>query len=137
MIVVPLQSIPSQTVNVTLATQVCDIHVYQRSTGLYIDLGVADAPVIGGVIAHDRNRIVRSDYLGFIGDLAFVDTQGTQDPDYTGLDARYLLIYFSPAELATSPTVVPYWTPTAPGAVAPGGAAPVPPDPTHTTITVT
>ena len=136
MIVVPLQSLPSQTVRVTLAAQVCDVHVYQRSTGLYVDLTVADTLVIGGVIAHDRNRIVRSDYLGFTGDLAIVDTQGVSDPDYTGLDARYLLIWFSPEELIASPVTVPYWTPTAPGATPPG-TAPVPPDPTGIVINVT
>lgn len=135
MIVVPLQNLPSQTVRVTLATQVCDIHVYQRSTGLYLDLTVADATVINGVIAHDRNRIVRSAWLGFIGDLAFVDTQGTSDPEYRNLFERYLLIYFTPEELTASPVTVPYWVP--PSVTVSGGAAPVPPDPTGTVITIT
>ncbi|MCP1257899.1 phage baseplate plug family protein [Acetobacter lambici] len=27
------------------------------------------------------------------GDLAFADTQGTQDPDYTGLGSRFVLVY--------------------------------------------
>lgn len=135
MIVVPLQNLASQTVRVTLATQVCDIHVYQRSTGLYLDLTVNDATVINGVIAHDRNRIVRSAWLGFIGDLAFVDMQGTSDPNYTELHERYLLIYFAPEELIASPTVVPYWTP--PSVAAHGGTAPQPPDPTGTVITIT
>jgi hypothetical protein len=112
MIVVPLRSVPSQTVGVTLGNQVCAIHVYQRSTGLYVDLSVSDQLVIGGVVAHDRNRIVRSKYLGFVGDLAFVDTQGTHNPIYTGLaEERYLLIYFSPEELIESPEIVPFWVP--------------------------
>lgn len=135
MIVVPLQSVPAQTVGVTLANQVCDIHVYQRSTGLYVDLAVANETVISGVIAHDRNRIVRSLYLGFTGDLAFVDTQGSSDPDYTGVDARFLLIYFSPEELAASPDVVPYWVP--PGTAAPGPSQDTPPDPTGISLVIT
>lgn len=135
MIVVPLQSVPAQTVSVTLANQVCDIHVYQQTTGLYLDLAVANAPVIGGVIAHDRNRIVRSAYLGFTGDLAFVDTQGSDDPDHTGLADRFLLIYFSPEELTTSPDVVPYWVP--PSVAAAGPTQETPPDPTGVTIVIT
>jgi len=135
MIVVPLQALPSQTVSVTLGGQACDIHVYQRSTGLYLDLSVANTPVIGGVIAHDRNRLVRSLYLGFVGDLAFVDTQGTSDPDYTGLADRFLLIYFSPEELAASPETVPYWVP--PTVTAPGPSQDQPPDPTGVSLIIT
>lgn len=135
MLVVPLQSLPSQTVSVTLGGQACDVHVYQRSTGLYLDLSVSSALVIGGVIAHDRNRLVRSAYLGFVGDLAFVDTQGTSDPDYTGLADRFLLIYFTPEELTVSPEVVPYWTPPA---VSPSGPSQdEPPDPSGVTLVIT
>jgi hypothetical protein len=39
---------------------------------------------------------VRDEYLGFIGDLAFFDTQGMTDPDWTGLGSRYILGYFFP-----------------------------------------
>lgn len=111
MLVIPIQPLPSQTVNVVLNEQPCVITIYQRSTGLFVDLDLNDTLVIGGVIAHDRNRIVRSEYLGFSGDLAFVDTQGISDPEYTGLGDRFILAYFLPAELTPSPVVVPLWTP--------------------------
>lgn len=111
MIVVPLQPLPSQTVDVVLNGQPCTIKVYQRTTGLYVDLDVNNVLTIGGVIAHDRNKIVRSTYLGFIGDLAFVDTQGADDPDYTGVGNRFILGYFTPDELTPAPIVVPFWTP--------------------------
>jgi hypothetical protein len=39
--------------------------------------------------------------VGFIGDLIFIDTQGTSDPNYTGLGSRFLLAYLSPTDLAT------------------------------------
>ena len=55
--------------------------------------------MIGGVIAGNLNVIVRSAYLGFVGDLAFIDTQGSDDPVYTGLGARWILTYFAPSEL--------------------------------------
>jgi|1185.fasta_scaffold856854_2 hypothetical protein len=135
MIVVPLQDVPSQTVGVTLGNQACEIHVYQRSTGLFFDLTVANQLVVGGVIAHDRNRLVRSAYLGFVGDLAFVDTLGSRDPVYTGLVERYLLIYFAPEELIASPEVVPYWVP--PTAAAPGSDHGSLPDPSGVNLVIT
>lgn len=99
MLVIPLQPVPSQTITVNLAGQACQINVYTLTTGLYVDLLVNDALVIGGVIALNANVIVRSAYLGFIGDIAFLDTQGDTDPVYTGLGSRYILGYFSPSEL--------------------------------------
>jgi len=51
------------------------------------------------VLALNLNVIVRSVYFGFIGDLAFYDTQGTSDPVSTGLGSRYVLEYFAPSEL--------------------------------------
>lgn len=93
--VIPLQATASQQVAVTLANQACKINVYQKDTGLYVDLYVLDSPIVVGVIALNANRIVRDAYFGFTGDLAFFDTQGSTDPDYTGLGdgGRYFLGY--------------------------------------------
>lgn len=95
MLIVPLQPRPSQQVQVQLAGQTCQIKVYQAPTAMFTDLYVNNGLIIGGVICQNRNRIVRSTYLGFIGDLIFVDQQGTTDPVYTGLGTRYLLYYLS------------------------------------------
>jgi hypothetical protein len=95
-LIVPLLAEPAQVLTVELNGQNCDIAVYQRTTGLYVDLGINGVLVIGGVIARDRIRIVRDAYLGFIGDLAFWDSQGTSDPDWTQLNTRYFLGYFFP-----------------------------------------
>lgn len=94
--VIPLLQVASQILTVQLNGQNCNINVYQRTTGLYVDLGISGQLIIGGVIAHDRCKIVRDPYLGFIGDLAFWDSQGTNDPDWTGLNSRYYLGYFYP-----------------------------------------
>lgn len=93
---VPLAALPSQTVNVTLGPQACTIDVYQTDFGLFISLYVQDALVIGGVVCRNTVKIVRDLYLGFVGDLAFFDTQGTADPDYTGLGDRFVLTYLPP-----------------------------------------
>ena len=97
--IVPLQAVPSQTLNVNLNNQACTINVYQKSTSLFIDLLVNDALIIGGVICLNAHLIVISAYLGFIGDLAFLDTQGSNDPTYDGLGARYVLAYLAPSDL--------------------------------------
>lgn len=34
------------------------------------------------------------------GDIAFFDTQGTSDPEYTGLGERWVLCYFPASELS-------------------------------------
>ena len=97
--VVPLQPLPSQTVAISLNGQNCQINVYQKSTGLYLDLYVNTALIIGGVLCENLNRIVRDAYLGFSGDLAFNDTQGTDDPIFSGIGTRFFLDYFLPSEL--------------------------------------
>ena len=99
MLTIPLQAVPSQSVNVQLGGQNCQINIYQKSTGMFCDVYVSNALIIGGVICQNLNRIVRDLYLGFIGDLAFLDTQGSSDPYYTGLGARFLFIYLELADL--------------------------------------
>jgi hypothetical protein len=97
--VVPLQPVPAQVISVVLGNQPCKINVYQKRTGLYVDLYILDALVVAGVSALNANLIVRSAYLGFVGDLAFFDTLGSSDPVSTGLGAQYILMYLSPADL--------------------------------------
>jgi len=99
MLAIPIVPVPSQVLRVTLAGQDCIIALYARSTGLFLDLAVSDVPVISGVICQHRNRIVRSAYLGFVGDLAIYDTQGSDDPLYPGLGARWVLAYVEAADL--------------------------------------
>ena len=97
---VPLTSNPSQTLTTTLNGQICQINIYQKAYGLFCDLYVSGNLIIAGVIAENINRIVRSVYLGFQGDLFFYDTQGKDNPYYTGLGTRWELIYITPDELA-------------------------------------
>jgi len=96
---IPMQAVPSQTLSVLLGSQNCQISVYQKSTGLYLDLSISNIPVISTVLCRDRTKLVRLAYRGFIGDLAFVDTQGYSEPDYTGLGARFALVYLEAADL--------------------------------------
>ena len=104
---VPLNTLPNQTVAIQLNGQSCTLNVYQKSTGLFMDVLVNDVLIIGGVLCENLNRIVRSAYLGFIGDFAFVDTQGSLDPYYASIGTRFYLMYFTGAELPPLPLTVP------------------------------
>lgn len=96
---IPLSALPQQIVSVQLNNQVCQIKVYQLATGMFLDLYVDNTLVIGGVICQANNPIVRQAYLGFNGDLVFVDTAGNSDPDYSGLGSRWLLAYLDAGEV--------------------------------------
>ena len=98
--IIPISDLPSQTLRVQLNGQNCGISIYQKSTGLFLNLSINNALIIGGVICQNLNRVVRDSYLGFIGDLMFSDTQGKDDPFYTGgLGSRFLLMYVEPSDL--------------------------------------
>jgi hypothetical protein len=99
MLEVPLRPLPNQTVQVQLAGQACSLDVYQLAYGLFVNVWVNNSMIIGGVVAENRNRIVRSRYLGLVGDFIFVDRQGTADPVYTGLGDRFALVYLENDEL--------------------------------------
>ena len=101
MLIIPLSPIPSQTLTTTLANQICQLNVYQKFYGVFVDLYVNNSLIIGGVIAQNLNRIVRSIYLGFSGDFCFIDTQGTDDPTYDGLGSRWQLAYLTEDDLAS------------------------------------
>ena len=92
---IPLSAVPAQNLYVQLGAQSCRLHVYQKLTGLYLDLDVDSVRVVSGALCRDRVWIVRDGYLGFTGDLAFVDGQGASDPDYTGLASRFQLVWGS------------------------------------------
>ena len=93
---VPLQAAASQTALVTLNGQACQIDVYQTFYGLFCDLYVNNVLAIGGVICYNKNKIVRSTYINFVGDLAFYDSQGSEDPSYAGIGTRFFLVYLPP-----------------------------------------
>jgi hypothetical protein len=102
MLIVPVQPVPNQTLSILLANQLCQITLKTRWFGLFVDVSVNDAPIVQGVICQNWNRIVRSAYLGFVGDFAFWDTQGKSDPSYSGLGSRYLLYYLEKSDLPAS-----------------------------------
>jgi hypothetical protein len=105
MLIVPMQPIPAQLIKTTLDNQTVELNIYTRRYGLFIDVTIIETLEIGAVICQNLNRIIRSAYLnvqaGFAGDFIFNDTQGSSDPVWTGLGARYQLLYLSQDELTS------------------------------------
>lgn len=93
--VVPLQAVPNQTVAINLSNQAIILNVYDKQGSLYVDVFVSNAPIVVGVVAKYANKIVRDAYLGFIGDFAFFDLVGEDDPTYDQIGSRYFLAYLT------------------------------------------
>lgn len=98
MLIVPTQAFARQELQVQLSGQNCSLTIAQNAYGLFMDVYVDGVLLIGGVICQNLNRIVRMAYTGFIGDLAFIDIEGTEDPVFTGLGSRFFLGYFTAAD---------------------------------------
>lgn len=93
--VIPLIAQPSQILSVQLGGRSCDIALYQKSTGLFMDLAVNGAQILKAKLCLNGVGLVKYAYLGFVGQLTFIDTEGSSDPTYDGLGARYILVYSS------------------------------------------
>lgn len=99
--VIPISQVSRQTLSVTLGSQSCQITVYANpSWGVFVSVLVGGTPIVYSSLARDRVGIVRYAWTGFSGELMFVDTQGTDDPDYTSFNDRWLLIYDDAVTLA-------------------------------------
>ena len=90
---IPLNATASQTLNVVLSQQLVRLDVYQRSTGLYMNVWLNETQIVAGAICQNLNPVVHAGYLGLGGDFVFVDTQGSDDPTYDGLGGRYVLTF--------------------------------------------
>ena len=119
--IIPLQPVPSQTLKASLSNQPCQINVYAKDlwvpiappgtiitdppappsyapiTAIFIELYVNDALVVGAVLARNAVGIVQNTYLGFVGEIAIEDTQGSLDPVWQELGSRFVLTYWTNA----------------------------------------
>lgn len=114
--VVPLEALPSQSLQIVLAGQNCALDIYTLdgydytdptlntpNTNIYLDLAYNGIDVTETQICLNQKRLlINRQYLGFVGDFMFVDTQGTSDPQYKGLGSRYVLLYLTAADLAAN-----------------------------------
>lgn len=111
--VVPLTAVPSQLVAAVLNGQSVSISVYQLGFPpiaiLYMDLVSNGTKIVtgrqcrsfGGSTTEAAPFLLLSgQYWGFEGDFLFIDTEGDEDPQYSGLGSRWQLLYYSPTDLA-------------------------------------
>lgn len=116
--IVPLTAEPSQTLQIVLAGQNCSLEIDSLDgsdptdptmSTVYSWLGLTLA--VGGVsitatapCLNLKRVLINRQYLGFVGDFMFIDTQpsqGTsgQDPEWEGLGARWVLLYLEASDL--------------------------------------
>lgn len=96
---ISLQPVPSQTLQTVLGGQQCALSVYVKSQCMFLDLALSGSPIIYAVQCKNLVSLVPTAYLGFAGFLLFLDTQGTSDPQYTGLGSRWILLYFTAQDI--------------------------------------
>lgn len=100
--IIPLVAQPSQTLAAILDGQAVQLAFRQNGDNLFMDVRLDGEPIVLTRVCRDRQLILLdARYHGFKGDFIFLDTQGSQQPNYLGLapDGRYLLAYLSEAEL--------------------------------------
>jgi hypothetical protein len=104
MLQIPIQAVPQQSLNAVVAGQNVSISLYtladQWGTNLYADVTNGATVLRTAVRCLNLGRwLVDCGYLGFVGDFAFVDTQGNSDPQASGLGSRFLLMYLEASDL--------------------------------------
>lgn len=60
---------------------------------MFCDLAIDGVAVWSMVTCLNGVSIKPASYFGFSGDLVFMDTAGSSNPEYGGLGSRYLLLY--------------------------------------------
>ena len=100
MLEIPIQPVPSQLVKAVLASQNCQISIYQKAQGVFVDLNSNGSDIEIATLAHDIVALNSRVYSSFIGNLLFLDSQGNDDPTYTGFGIRFHLLYLTAAEFA-------------------------------------
>lgn len=97
-VLIPLSAIPSQQFQIVLNGQDCEITVFTRNTGLFLDLIVDGQTVQDGAIILNGVPIIQAPNGFFSGTLCMHDLWGEDNPEYTGLGERWVLAYYSATE---------------------------------------
>lgn len=90
---IPLAAIPAQRLAVTLNGQNCVLILRSLGDRQYLSLVCNGEPIFNNTLIVDRIPLKKYHYLPFVGDIACVDTQGTEDPDWQQWNTRFILVY--------------------------------------------
>lgn len=92
-LLIPIQNIPDQEFVVDLNGKECSMRIYLRYNYMYLDLTVDDKVLFKGQICLNNVDLIQYNHMDFDGNLRFIDTQGNEDPYYTGFGERWYLAY--------------------------------------------
>jgi hypothetical protein len=90
---IPLSAIPWQEFDIVLNGQNCTISLRQIAESLFCDLTVDGVEIFKGRICEDDSPINLYPSRYFTGTLFFEDTKGAENPQYQGLNSRWILLY--------------------------------------------
>lgn len=115
--IVPLAANPNETLQIVLGGQNCSIELrtldgYATTDTVSFDgakpylaftLSVSGVSITRTQNCLNRKRLlINRQYLGFVGDFMFIDTQGQDDPQWGGLGTRWQLVYIEAADLVAA-----------------------------------
>ncbi len=92
---IPIRSIPGQMFLVVLNGQNCYFKILSRRGHLFCGLTIDETPVFDGMVCRDRLPLKQSRVQPLIGNVAFFDTEGEEDPRWKGLGTRFRFVYFT------------------------------------------
>lgn len=95
MVTVPLSALPSQSFQIVLDDQDCEIDLLLRGDFFYLNLTVNGEVVQQGAIVMEGVSIIQMPNNFFKGSLAVFDTLGEEQPSWEGLGDRWQMVYFS------------------------------------------
>jgi len=98
MLLIPLKPVANQTTTVMLGGQVVRVAIRQLTTGVYLSAWLDSVQIQSSILCVDRVRMMDANYDGFVGGFMFIDSQGNESPDYTGIGSRWNLYYLEAGE---------------------------------------
>src|ERR1700744_4113050 len=97
---IPILAVPNQIVLCVLGGQNCQINIYLRNKSIFVDLNSNGVDMCIGCLALNAVPLdACNSYDGFQGNLYFIDTQGYDDPQYSGFNSRWMLVYLDADEV--------------------------------------
>ena len=91
---IQLANIPNQSVSVDIEGKHLVFEFVTRGGQLYANsIAVEDEVIVRGIACLNKNNIIGLVNSGLSGKLYFLDTEGSESPNYTGFNTRWIFLY--------------------------------------------
>ncbi|QCE34702.1 hypothetical protein FAI40_04680 [Acetobacteraceae bacterium] len=90
---IPLSPLPNQIFTLQLQNHLLKLHLYQRTYGLFLDLWIDNVLTLAGRLCLNNTFLLQDKAAPLNGDFIFIDSEGSEDPDYTELGSRFKLYF--------------------------------------------